>query len=1039
MVLINEDSDDKETIEDGNSDKSMNKTKKVRRGKRRKVHVAPQFADNVKLFSTNGAGITKGKQQSLVNEVMNTKSNIITAQETHSTQKGRIKLANFTTFEAIRKKKGGGTIIAVHDNFKPKLIEEYSEEFELIVVEVETKEKCIRVITGYGPQENWVEEKRVPFFLALDTELEKAELAGKSVIVEIDANSKLGPKYIPNDPHEMSPNGALLAEVFERNNMIVANGTKQSTGTITRKRVTKDRTEESAIDIVAFSHDLKENFVSFHVDEERKHVLTKITRTKRGTRRKESDHNVLQTEFNCEVKDKVKTKTESYNLKNKECQAKFKEYTSKENILSGIFNNNDDPESVTKVLIKKINGCIAANFKKRRVNNKFEVQNKELYDKLRDLKGKKDVKSIEELEKVKEAIVESNEKNAKIVREEISGTKPNEGGLNPNKMWKLKKRLCPRAMDPPSAMLDKEGNLLTSDDAIKERALEVYAERLEANKIYKHFESLEEERNELCKTRLKLAKLNKTKPWSMEDLKIALKHLENEKSRDAEEHANEIFKESAAGPDLLEAVLKLMNLIKEKQVYPTVMEKCNITSIHKKGSKKDFSNYRGVFRVSILRSILDRLMYNSSYETIDTHLTDGNVGARKRRGCRDNIFVISAITNSIVKGKCKPIQVQVTDVNTCFDKLWLENCINALYENGLKNDMLNLLYLENKTAQIAVKFNKQTSKRINVMNVELQGSVWSSLKCTSVMDTLNKQVMENEILQYFYKQDTNIPIGIRGMVDDTLGISECGNKATHLNSVINSFIESQRLTLSQKKSVVVHIGQNQKCTQKCPKLKVHNTPMVESDKAKYLGNFISSKGGVTDTIDDRRNKGWGKVAQVMGILESVDFGARRVEVGLLLRKAILVSSLLFTAETWSGLTERDLVRLEQVDQALLDRLMKGHSKSPREFAHLETGSLKLRHILTINRMMYHYNLLQTEKTETTRKIYEKQKEQTTKGDWFELLEKDFKFIKEDMDENKIKSMDKKSYKKYIKEKVTKSAFEHFMAEKKKHTKLNIMN
>ena len=95
--------------------------------------------------------------------------------------------------------------------------------------------------------------------------------------------------------------------------------------------------------------------------------------------------------------------------------------------------------------------------------------------------------------------------------------------------------------------------------------------------------------------------------------------------------------------------------------------------------------------------------------------------------------------------------------------------------------------------------------------------------------------------------------------------------------------------------------------------------MKEVEITKYLGNIITSKGGVSDTVEDRRCKGWGKVAQVMGILESVDFGSHRVEVGLLLRRAILVSSLLFTAETWSGLTERDLVRIEQVDQALLER------------------------------------------------------------------------------------------------------------------------
>ena len=57
------------------------------------------------------------------------------------------------------------------------LIEEYYDEFELLVVEVSTKEKCIRVISGYGPQENWEEEKRLPFLIALETEIEREDLA----------------------------------------------------------------------------------------------------------------------------------------------------------------------------------------------------------------------------------------------------------------------------------------------------------------------------------------------------------------------------------------------------------------------------------------------------------------------------------------------------------------------------------------------------------------------------------------------------------------------------------------------------------------------------------------------------------------------------------------------------------------------------------------------------------------------------------------------------------------------------------------------
>ena len=157
-----------------------------------------------------------------------------------------------------------------------KLIEEYSNEFELIVVETNTSEKTIRVITGYCPQECWEEERRLPFFLALEVEIEKAELEGKSVLIEMDANAKLGPRFIPGEPHAMTPNGALLAGIIEKHSLIVCNASRKCRGTITRRRQTRDRIEQSAIDILLVSSNMKEHLTKMHVDEEKKHVLTRI-------------------------------------------------------------------------------------------------------------------------------------------------------------------------------------------------------------------------------------------------------------------------------------------------------------------------------------------------------------------------------------------------------------------------------------------------------------------------------------------------------------------------------------------------------------------------------------------------------------------------------------------------------------------------------------------------------------------------------------------------------------------------------------------
>ena len=390
-------------------------------------------------------------------------------------------------------------------------------------------------------------------------------------------------------------------------------------------------------------------------------------------------------------------------------------------MLSSVMNSDDDINVLTKRLIKKINGCIAINFKKVRINPVKKSPKDKLYEKVSDMK--KNNKSQKDIEKVMEEIAAIEENNYEKVTLELAKIKDGEK-LDQQKFWKLRKQICPRSIDPPSVMLDSRGNILTSNKSIEDRAIEVYTKRLEGNPMKPHLKRAEILTNDLCKARLERSRKNNSPPWSMDDLKNAVKDLAKDKSRDALDQANELFKEEVAGDDLLLAVLKLMNMIKKRLQFPELLQQCNITSIYKqKGSHKDFNNYRGVFRVAVLRSILDRLTYNDSYDTIDENLTDGNVGARKHRNIRDNIFVVGAISNSVINGKQPPIQMTVTDVEKCFDKLWLQATINALFEAGLTCDTLNLLYIENENAQIAIKVNGNLTKRVNIKDVVMQGSV----------------------------------------------------------------------------------------------------------------------------------------------------------------------------------------------------------------------------------------------------------------------------------------------------------------------------
>ena len=46
--------------------------------------------------------------------------------------------------------------------------------------------------------------------------------------------------------------------------------------------------------------------------------------------------------------------------------------------------------------------------------------------------------------------------------------------------------------------------------------------------------------------------------------------------------------------------------------------------------------------------------------------------------------------------------------------------------------------------------------------------------------------------------------------------------------------------------------------------------------------------------------------------------------------------------------------------------------------------------------MYHHHILSLDENETVRKMYNKQKQTNSKGDWYDLLLKDFKFIGKDI-------------------------------------------
>ena len=123
-----------------------------------------------------------------------------------------------------------------------------------------------------------------------------------------------------------------------------------------------------------------------------------------------------------------------------------------------------------------------------------------MYKKWKLLNIKTDEKSKKEYQETEKLLAQ---KYAKEYFEKIKKQTENidceDSAINYGKLWNLKKDLFPNSRDPPTAMVDPTtGNLLTSEDKIKDAAVDVFSKRLETKPIREDLKHVQDAKELLC-------------------------------------------------------------------------------------------------------------------------------------------------------------------------------------------------------------------------------------------------------------------------------------------------------------------------------------------------------------------------------------------------------------------------------------------------------------------------------------------------------------------------------------------------------------
>ena len=1004
-------------------------------------------------MGVNAAGL-RSKMTSFKNVLSELKPAVFCIEETKHKDEGRFKIPNYVIFEHVRQSRdgGGGLALGCMEELQPTLVRTGGDTVEAISVDIFLKNINIRCCVAYGCQESDPIEKKEAFWNYLYEEIELAEQSNSGFILHFDGNLWAGNDIIPGDPKMQNRNGKFFENFLKENqSLTVVNSLEICQGLITRARNKNGKEEKSVLDFFVVCNKILPYVKNMVIDEKKEFILTNYEHARFNGKVTETDHYTQYIDLDLEMENMKKERVEIFDFKKKQSQEKFKEITSNTTKFTRCFDsklplhiqiqnwrqllNSSCKEAFTKIRIKQkkplvVNKEISNLIKKR---NKLQLFYKD--------------KKIDDINVINKRIseIEAEQNRSKILKN-FKFYSENPENINMSKMWKILKKMWPKHSSHQAAKRNHAGKIVSRPSEIKELLAKEYRERLRLRPMRPDMTSVIDRKNEIFDMKIKISEEKKSPDWTLKDLDEALKNLKNDKARDVEGYANEIFKEKVIGSNLKESLLIMFNRLKRENYVPEFLNFANITTVPKKGSSLDLNNERGIFRVSVIRNILMNLIYESKYYEIDKRMSDYQMGGRRNKGCKNNLFIINGIIHEVMRSKKNtPLVIQFYDYKQMFDSINLKEAINDVFDAGLDDNNLNILYKANRNINMAIKTANGLTNRQTVHDIVLQGDKFGSLLASVQVEKIGQQCME---AGYNYLYKNTLPVGFLGMVDDIACITEAGVKANLLNSFLNVKTAEKTLQFGHKKCQYMIVG---KCSQFISQqnLKVDHwkieyiknkisgdydlfesydgkKDILKTDEYKYLGFVISSTGSNMANIKEMKKKSIGVIRKIISKLQGLNLNQYFFECAVILMNVMLRGTILYAADIYYGLKENEYRQLERIEEDFLRKIIKSTKGCPVTNLYLEFGLMPAIFEIIKMRLLFLKYILEQPYESSIRKMFNLQIEKPVPGDWAGTCLRDLENMDLKMTFEEIKSIPKRKYLKIIKEKLKESARKYLL-------------
>ena len=329
--------------------------------------------------------------------------------------------------------------------------------------------------------------------------------------------------------------------------------------------------------------------------------------------------------------------------------------------------------------------------------------------------------------------------------------------------------------------------------------------------------------------------------------------------------------------------------------YPVKLACSLLFSIPKKGNLRLPKNFRGIQMLPTLGVLYDRILYGRLEKWINVH--DEQTGFQKGKSTTHQIFTIRLLI-TLAKYMKITLYIGCFDIEKAFDKVSRYLLLKKLVSYGIGYHMLNALKSVYHKTSCILSLNGKYSTEFPTESGIRQGASSSSLLFVAFI---------NDLVDYLRHKCDPEPL-IESLhcllhADDTLLLSTSRDLFIKKCNSMNQYFDDNQLKLNLGKSGYLIINPNEEDI-KC-RIELMKGSLDYKTDIKYLGVVINDMGSIkqdiTATLVQKRNN----VTIKFG-----NFCAKNLlaplHIKLKVLQACIVSTLLYSCETWSKYTPKSI-------------------------------------------------------------------------------------------------------------------------------------